>query len=152
MCPLCVIFTILVSFSQDSALFASKAKVNVFWKKILTPLAPSDPIRLKKFQKTLILAFEANSTLSRENETKIVKITHSVSVKSGDEEAIKSFPREVKKKYTFTQMSWEFWDLGLDSDSCNKNLESRSHSGLYFNLVMGRVNSGRVPKIRVECK
>ena len=39
----------------------------------------------KKFQKTLILsfqkmfilAFEANSALSRENETKIVKITHS---------------------------------------------------------------------------
>ena len=29
------------------------------------------------FQKTLILAFEANSALSRENETKIVKITHS---------------------------------------------------------------------------
>ena len=31
----------------------------------------------KKFQKTLILAFEANSALSRKNETKIVKITHS---------------------------------------------------------------------------
>ena len=31
----------------------------------------------KKFQKTLILAFEANSALSSENETKIVKITHS---------------------------------------------------------------------------
>ena len=31
----------------------------------------------KKFQKTLILAFEANSALPRENETKIVKITHS---------------------------------------------------------------------------
>ena len=28
-------------------------------------------------QKTLILAFEANSALSHENETKIVKITHS---------------------------------------------------------------------------
>ena len=27
---LCVIFTILVSFSQDNALFASKAKINVF--------------------------------------------------------------------------------------------------------------------------
>ena len=33
---------------------------------------------MKFFQKMLILAFEANSTLSRENETKIVKITHSV--------------------------------------------------------------------------
>ena len=31
----------------------------------------------KFFQKTLILAIEANSALSRENETKIVKITHS---------------------------------------------------------------------------
>ena len=31
----------------------------------------------KIFQKTLILAFEASSALSRENETKIVKITHS---------------------------------------------------------------------------
>ena len=34
----------------------------------------------KKFQKTLILAFEANSALSCENETKIVKITHSAYV------------------------------------------------------------------------
>ena len=31
----------------------------------------------EKFQTTLILAFEANSALSRENETKIVNITHS---------------------------------------------------------------------------
>ena len=31
----------------------------------------------KKFQKPLILAFEANSALFCENETKIVKITHS---------------------------------------------------------------------------
>ena len=30
MVALCVIFTILVSFSQDTALFASKAKINVF--------------------------------------------------------------------------------------------------------------------------
>ena len=36
------------------------------------------PLCSKIFQKTLILAFEANSALSRENETKIVKITHSV--------------------------------------------------------------------------
>ena len=28
---LCVIFTILVSFSRDNALFASKAKINVVW-------------------------------------------------------------------------------------------------------------------------
>ena len=32
---------------------------------------------LKKIQTSLILAFEANSALSWENETKIVKITHS---------------------------------------------------------------------------
>ena len=48
-----------------------------------TPLAPSESLRSKFFQKTLIwafqkmliLAFEANSALSRENETKIAKIT-----------------------------------------------------------------------------
>ena len=40
-------------------------------------LAPSELLCSKNFQKTLILAFEANSTLSRKNETKIVKITHS---------------------------------------------------------------------------
>ena len=32
----------------------------------------------ENFQRTLNLAFEANSTLAREDETKIVKITHSV--------------------------------------------------------------------------
>ena len=40
----------------------SKTKINVFW---------------KNFFATLILAFEANGALSIENETKIVKITHS---------------------------------------------------------------------------
>ena len=39
--------------------------------------APSVPLRSKKIQTTLILAFETNGALSRENETKIVKITHS---------------------------------------------------------------------------
>ena len=34
-------------------------------------------IKIKFFEKTLILSFEANSALSHENETKIVKITHS---------------------------------------------------------------------------
>ena len=42
-----------------------------------TPLAPSGPLRSNFFQKTLILAFVANSALSFENETKIVKIAHS---------------------------------------------------------------------------
>ena len=55
----------------------SKAKIIVFWNFFFTPLAPSGVLRLKIFQKTMILAFEANSALSRENETKIVKITHS---------------------------------------------------------------------------
>ena len=54
-----------------------KTKINVFRNFFFTPLAPLGPLRSKKFQKTLILAFEANSVLSRENETKIVKITHS---------------------------------------------------------------------------
>ena len=40
-------------------------------------LAPSGRSVDKFFQKTLILAFKANSALSHENETKIVKITHS---------------------------------------------------------------------------
>ena len=44
----------------------------------------------EKFKKTLSLAFEANSALSRENETKIVKITHSV--KDGKSEG-NYFPR-----------------------------------------------------------
>ena len=55
-----------------------KAKYNIFWNFFFTP----GPLRSKKFQKTLILAFEANSAaLSRENETKIVKITHSASLR-----------------------------------------------------------------------
>ena len=41
----------------------------------------------KKFQETLILPFEANSALSRKNETKIVKITHS---------APSALPAEIK--------------------------------------------------------
>ena len=54
-------------------------------KNFLTPLAPSEPLCSKIFPKTLILAFEANSAtaLSRENETKIVKITHCVLVADG---------------------------------------------------------------------
>ena len=35
------------------------------------------PFEATPFEKILILAFEANSALSHENETKIVKITHS---------------------------------------------------------------------------
>ena len=91
--PLCGIFLILVSpfFSilcfctfenvkkcvLGGCTITSKTKINVFWNFFFTPLAPSGPLHSKKFQKMLILAFEANSALSRENETKIVKITHS---------------------------------------------------------------------------
>ena len=46
---------------------------------VLTLLAHLGPLHSKKYQTMLILAFEANSALSRENETKIVKITHSAS-------------------------------------------------------------------------
>ena len=38
---------------------------------------PFGALRLKIFQKPLILASEANSALSSESEAKIVKITHS---------------------------------------------------------------------------
>ena len=38
----------------------------------------------------MILAFEANSVLSRENETKIVKITHSVAVAVVDKKVYSS--------------------------------------------------------------
>ena len=40
----------------------------------------SGPLCSKKFQTILILAFEANSVLSHENETQIVKITYSAVV------------------------------------------------------------------------
>ena len=59
---------------------------STFLKFFLTPLAPSRPLRSKFFPKTLILAFEANSALSRENETEIVKITHSAVCTEEDED------------------------------------------------------------------
>ena len=62
---LCVIFMLLVSLENIKKCVLGGC----------TPLAPSEPLRSKKFQTTLILAFEP---LSRENETEIVKITHSV--------------------------------------------------------------------------
>ena len=53
-----VIFTILVSFSRDNALFASKAKINIVW----NFFERSDPKEAsevrKKFQTMLILVFE----------------------------------------------------------------------------------------------
>ena len=54
----------------------SKTKINVFWYFSLFRFLFGNP-PLEIFKKTtLILAFEANNALSRENETKIVKITH----------------------------------------------------------------------------
>ena len=76
--PLCVIFMILVSLENvkkcvlGGCTITSKTKINIFWKNFFT-----STLRSKFFQKTL--TFEANIALSRENETKIVKITHSVS-------------------------------------------------------------------------
>ena len=56
---LCVIFTILVSFLQDNAQFASKAKINA---RCLQFFRTEQPLRSqrseKKFQTTLILVFE----------------------------------------------------------------------------------------------
>ena len=46
---------------SGSCTITSKAKINIFWKIFFTPLAPSGPLHSKKFKKTLILAFEANS-------------------------------------------------------------------------------------------
>ena len=60
---------IFANFCETNALFASK----VFEQRV----PEGYPECRKKFQTTLILAFEANSALSRKNETKIVKITHS---------------------------------------------------------------------------
>ena len=82
---LCVIFTILVSFLRDNALFASKAKINVVWN-FLQWLRRSQRSE-KKFQTTLILVFEVwdnrastqSTFLTFSSETKIMKITHSAS-------------------------------------------------------------------------
>ena len=63
---LCVIFMILVSLENVKNYSHVVARL------------PSGTLRSKKFQTTLILAFEPNSALSRKNENKIVKITHSV--------------------------------------------------------------------------
>ena len=54
-------------FWQDNALFASKTKINVhFLKFFLHARSPLGTIHSNFFQKTLILAFVANSALSRQ--------------------------------------------------------------------------------------
>ena len=79
---LCVIFMILVSLENvkkcvlGGCTITSKTKIKFF--EIFSHSAgPFEAAPFEKFQKTLILAFEANSELSRKNETKIVKIKHS---------------------------------------------------------------------------
>ena len=63
---LCVIFMILFSLENVKKCALGGCTItSLRW-----------PLRAAPFE-TLILAFEANSALSRENETKIVKITHS---------------------------------------------------------------------------
>ena len=89
-----------------------------FEKKFFIPGPLWGPLRSKKFQKTLILAFEANSALSRENETKIVKITHSASQR-------KSWNKKVQQRkwkpffFFFNSIFWsiyylsgELWKVG----------------------------------------
>ena len=82
---LCLIFMILISLENVKKYSHMVARLPQRLKSTLRCLKfflhsgyPSGTLRSKKFQTTLILAFEANSALSRENETKIVKITHSV--------------------------------------------------------------------------
>ena len=82
---LCVIFMILVSlenvkkYSHVVARLPQRLKSTLF--EIFSHSGyPSGTLRSKKFQTTLILAFEANSALSHKNETKIVKITHSARI------------------------------------------------------------------------
>ena len=78
---LCMIFTILVSFSRDNTLFASKAKIN-FFLKFQTEQLWRGQWSEKMFQKTLLLAFEVivqppiAHFLTFSSETKIMKITH----------------------------------------------------------------------------
>jgi len=55
---LCVIFTISVSFSRDNVLFASKAKIIVFWNFFEWSGPEGASGVKKKFQKTLILVVE----------------------------------------------------------------------------------------------
>ena len=77
-----MIFMILVSlenvkkYSHVVARLPQRLKSTLF--EIFSHFAdPFGAAPFKKFQTTLILAFEANSALSREKETKIVKIKHS---------------------------------------------------------------------------
>ena len=80
-----MIFMILVSlqnvtkYSHVVARLPQRLKSTLFeiFSTLRVPFGPLGTLRSKKFQTTLILAFEANSALSRENETKIVKITYS---------------------------------------------------------------------------
>ena len=82
--PQCVIFMIFVSLENVRKYSHEVARLPQRLKSMLFEIfshseypSPSGTLCSKKFQTTLILAFEANSALSHKNETKIVTITHS---------------------------------------------------------------------------
>ena len=68
-----------------------------FWKKIMTPWAL---LRLNFFLIMLILAFEANRALSHENETKIVKITHSADLLPSNKKIVMVYAVSVKYQFS----------------------------------------------------
>ena len=82
---LCVIFTLLVSFSisRDNALFPSKAKINVAWN-FSNEAAPKGPEEWEKISNNFDFSLWGNLAttqsifLTFSSETKIMKITHSV--------------------------------------------------------------------------
>ena len=82
--PLCVIFMILVSLENVQKCVLGGVRLPQRLKSMFFVIFSHSSVPFgaapfeKKIQKTLILAYEANSALSRENETKIVKITHIV--------------------------------------------------------------------------
>jgi hypothetical protein len=94
---LCVIFLTLVSLENVTNVLSVVARLPLRLKSTFIEIfshsaGPSlELLCSKKIQETLILAFEANSALSRENETKIVKITHS---------APSALPAEIKPTTT----------------------------------------------------
>ena len=64
---LCVIFTILVSFSRDNALFASKAKINVFFKFFRTEQPRRGQRSEEKISKNVDFSFWSNGATSDTN-------------------------------------------------------------------------------------
>ena len=78
---LCVIFMILVSLEMSKYVLWVVVRLPQRLKSTFFELfLQSDGPPFENLKKTLILAFEANSALSPENETKIVKITQCVCI------------------------------------------------------------------------